>query len=73
MINEYRYFLVSNFAGVNRLFVLYYTNEDINYKIFKTGRYILPNGIIKTYNVIINGKKLFWPSNRFRYKKIWRN
>ena len=40
MINEYRYFLVSNFAGVNRLFVLYYTNEDINYKIFKTGRYI---------------------------------
>ena len=30
--NEYRYFLESYFAGVNRLFVLFYTNEGGNYK-----------------------------------------
>ena len=28
--NEYRYFLKSNFVGVNRLFVLVYPNEDAN-------------------------------------------
>ena len=30
--NEYRYFLESYFPGVNRLFVLVYTNEGDNYK-----------------------------------------
>ena len=35
MINGYRYFLESNFAGVNRLFVLVYTNQDDNVKRFK--------------------------------------
>ena len=35
MTNEYRQFLESNFAGVNRLFVLAYSNEDANSKIFK--------------------------------------
>ena len=30
--NEYRYFLKSNFVGVNRLFVLVYSNQDDNAK-----------------------------------------
>ena len=55
-INEYRHFLKSNFAGVNRLFVLVYTNQDDNAKRFKAKRYNLPKGLFKNYNVIINGK-----------------
>ena len=39
------------FVGVDRMFVLVYLNR------FKTQRYYLPKGIIKNYNVIINGKK----------------
>ena len=30
--NEYRYFLESNFIGVNRLFVLVYSNQDVDSK-----------------------------------------
>ena len=33
--NEFRYFLESNFVGVNRLFVLVYSNHDNNAKRFK--------------------------------------
>ena len=33
--NELRYFLESNFVGVNRLFVLVYSNHDNNAKRFK--------------------------------------
>ena len=54
--NEYRYFLETNFVGVNRLFVLIYTNEDDNSNRFKAKRYYLPKGIIKNYEVIISGK-----------------
>ena len=57
--NEYRYFLKSNFVGVNRLFVLVYANQDDASKRFKTRRYYLPKGIIKNYNVIINGKNFY--------------
>ena len=32
--NEFRYFLESNLVGVNRLFVLVYTNKANNAKIF---------------------------------------
>ena len=56
--NEYRYFLESYFVGVNRLFVLVYTNEDADSKRFKAKRYYVPKGIIKNYNVIINGKNV---------------
>ena len=35
---KYRYFLGSNFVGVNRLFVLVYSNQDNNSKSFKTRR-----------------------------------
>ena len=65
--NEFRYFLISNFVGVNRLFGLVYLNRVDDVKRFKTRRYYLPKGIIKNYNVIINGK------NFFRYKTIRRN
>ena len=33
--NEYRYFLQSNFVGVNRLFILIYWNVDDNVKSIK--------------------------------------
>ena len=45
--------------GVNRLFVLIYTNQDDVSKRFKTQRYYLLKGIIKNYNVIINGQKFY--------------
>ena len=57
--NEYRYFLESNFVGVNRLHVLVYKNQNASAKRFKTRRYYLPKGIIKNYNVIINGKNFY--------------
>ena len=57
--SEYRYFLESNFVGVNRLFVLVYTNKDNNAKRFNAQKFYLPKDIIKNYNVIINGKNFF--------------
>ena len=39
--NEYRYFLESNFIGVNRLFVLVYSKEDADSKRFKAKRCFL--------------------------------
>ena len=59
MTNEYRYFIKSNFVGVNRLFVLIYSNQDNNSKRFKTKRYYLLKGIINNYNDIINGKNFY--------------
>ena len=56
--NEFRYFLESNFVGVNRLFVLVYANQGDNAKKLNTRKYYLPKDIIKNYNVNINGKKL---------------
>ena len=56
--NEYRNFLESNFVGVNRLFVLVYSNVDDSFKRFKTQRYHVPKGIIKNY-VMIN-RKIFY-------------
>ena len=56
MMNINEHFLESNFVGVNRSFVLVYTNEPSNAKRFNAQKYYLPVGIIK--NVIINGKKL---------------
>ena len=57
--NEFMYFLESNVIGVNRLFVLVYTNQDAASKRFKAKRYYLPNGIIDTYNVINYRKKFY--------------
>ena len=47
------------FVGVNRLFVLLYTNEGNNAKRFNGRKYYLPKSIIKSYNVIINGKNFY--------------
>ena len=57
--NEFRYFLQSNFVGVNRLFPLVYTNHGDNAKKFIARKYYLPKIIIKYYNVIINGKNFY--------------
>ena len=57
--NDCRCFLKSNFVGVNRLFVLGYSNQNANFKRFKTQQYYLPKRIIGNYNVIINEKKLY--------------
>ena len=34
-VNEYRYFLESNFVGANRLYVLVYSNQDIKMAMLK--------------------------------------
>ena len=34
-VNEYRYFLESNFVGANRLYVLVYSNQDIKMTMLK--------------------------------------
>ena len=47
MTNKFRYFLESNFVGVNRLFVLVYSNRDADSERFKAKRYHLPKGITK--------------------------
>ena len=57
--NKYRCFLESNFVGVNRLFVLVYSNLDDNVKRYKAQRYYLPKGVAKNYNIIINGKNFY--------------
>ena len=57
--SKIKYFLKSNFLGVNRLFVLVYANVDDNAKRYKARRYYLPKGVIKNYNVIINGKNFY--------------
>ena len=63
--NQYTYFLESIFVGVNRLFVLVYTNQDGNAKRFDGRKYYLPKCIVKNYNIIINGKNFYgWPTNR---------
>ena len=51
--NEFRFFLESNFVGVDRLFVLVYTNQYAASKIFKAKWYYLPKEMIDNYNVII--------------------
>ena len=59
MKNEHSFFLESNFSGVNRLFVLVCPNQDDNPKRYKAEIYNLSKGIIKNYNVIINGKNVY--------------
>ena len=51
--NEYRYFLESNFVGVNRLFALIHLIQ----KIIQKG--IVPKSIMKNYKVIVNGKNFY--------------
>ena len=71
--NECRYFLESNFVGVNRLFTLIYLNRDNDVKQFKSRRNCLPKGITKSIEFHHQWEKFLWPSNWFRYKTIWKN
>ena len=57
--NGFRYFLESNFVGVNRLFVSVYTDKANNAKKFNAQKHYLHKGIIKNYDVIINGKNIY--------------
>ena len=57
--NEYGYFLESQFVGINRLFVLVYSNQENNAKRYKSQRYYLPKGVTKKYNVIIKGRSFY--------------
>ena len=66
--NEFRYFLESNFVGVNRLFILIHLNRNNDVKRSKAKRYYLPKGIIKNYNVIINGRNIYDKSIDFDMK-----
>ena len=71
--NEYRYFLQSNSVGVNRLFVLVYSNQGHNLKRYKALRCYLTQGLINNYNVIIIGKKFYdqtIDSNIKRFEEI---
>ena len=62
MTNEYRYLLEQNFIGVNRLFVLVYTNQDANAKTFNARKDYLPKAIIKNYD--ISSMKKFFMMNQ---------
>ena len=53
------FFLQSNLVGVNRLFVLVYTNQDAAFERFKGKKCYLQKGVIDNYNIIINGKNAF--------------
>ena len=57
--NDYIYFLESNFVRVNRLFVLICPNKKNSIKRFKAKKYYLPKGILRNYNIIINGKDFY--------------
>ena len=46
--NDKRYFLKTNFVGVNRLLVLVYSNQDAGSKRYKTWRYYFPKCIRQT-------------------------
>ena len=54
--NNYRYFLESNFVGVNGLFTLVYSNAGYDAKRYNAKNYYLLKGIIKNYNIIVNEK-----------------
>ena len=57
--NQYKYFLKSNFAGVNRLFVLIYLNRNNDVKRFNARKYYLPKGIIDNNRFIVNGENFY--------------
>ena len=72
-MNKWIYFLESNFVGVNRLFVLVYSNQDDTLKRYKAKIHFIPKGIFKNYNVIINRKNFHdqpFDSDIKRYEKI---
>ena len=60
-----KYIFESNFVGVNRLFLLIYSNQQNNSERYKAKKYYLIKGIIKNYNVIIIGNNFYdQPKNK---------
>ena len=53
-INKYKHFLESKFVGVNRLFVLVYSDQNDNAKRFKTRGYYLLKSVIDNVIIIEN-------------------
>lgn len=49
-------------------FVLVYSTQDVNAKIYRVGMYYLPKGIFKNYNIINNGKHFYDQPNDFDKK-----
>ena len=45
--NKYRYFLESNFVGVDRLFILVYANWNLNVERYKARRCYLPKALLR--------------------------
>ena len=72
--NECKCFHKSNLEniGLNRLFVLVYSNQGDNAKRFKTWRYYLPKRIIDNYNIINEKKNNDQPIDSYikQYKEI---
>ena len=68
--NKFIFFPESNFVGVNKLFVLVYTNQDTAYKRFQAKRYQLLKGFMDSYNVTINGKNFYDQADIKRYEEI---
>ena len=52
--NEFKYFLESG-----RLFVLVYSNQDYDAKMYEAKRNYLPKSVIKNYNIITKGKNFY--------------
>ena len=50
-----------SFHGINMFLVLAFENDA---QRTSDKRYSIPNVEIKDYNVMIHGKKLFWPNNK---------
>ena len=66
--NRCRYFLESNFVGINRLFVLVYSNQDSNSKRFKNSKILLTKSHYWSLLRHHEWKKLSWPTHWFWYK-----
>ena len=54
--NNLNYLIDTTFSNVNRLFILYFENEDDRTSYYK---YYLPSVEIKDYNVLIDGNEFF--------------
>ena len=53
------YLIEPNFQGVNKLYILAFEHDNNNDWRTTNKRYYIPNGEIKDYNVMIDGKKFF--------------
>ena len=68
-----RYFLVSNFVVVNRLFVLLYPNQDDASKRFTSQRYFCQKALSKVIMWSSMEENFMVNQALLTYKTIWRN